>query len=86
MSPPDDLAAAVHRIGILTAFQGVARASPAETPLLRNTTESREREMRTPERFSISSAGRGSVQFGRSTTGADKSSSATLQRTRNLDR
>jgi hypothetical protein len=70
-------AATVHGVGILATLQRVAGAAPAEPPFLRSTTESREREIRTPERFSISSARRGSVQFGRSATGADKTSSAT---------
>ena len=67
----------VHGVGLLAALQGVARPAPAEPPFWRSTTDSREREMRTPERFSISFAKRGSVQFGRSATGCDKSSCAT---------
>src|SRR3954468_5120093 len=67
----------VHSVPILTSLQRVAGASPAEIPFLRRTTDSREREMRTPARFSISSARRGSVQFGRSATGPDGTSWAT---------
>ena len=48
----------VHGIGVLAAFQGVARTPPAEIPFFRSTTDSRDGEMRTPERFSISSAKR----------------------------
>src|SRR5215210_1132383 len=69
----------VHRVCVLAAFQGMARPSPAEIPLWRSTTDSREREMRTPARVSISSARRGSVQFGRSATGPDRTSSATAR-------
>src|SRR5215210_1471942 len=67
----------VHRVRVLAAFQGVARTPPAEIPFLRSTTDNREGEMRTPARVSISFARRGSVQFGRSATGPDKTSSAT---------
>ena len=77
LQQPPAQARAVHRVGILPALQRVARPPPAESPLCRSTTESREREMRRPERFSISTASRGSVQFGRSATGAASSSSAT---------
>ena len=59
----------VHGVRILAAFQRVAGSPPAKAPFFRSTTESREREMRTPARVSISSARRGSVQFGRSATG-----------------
>src|SRR5215203_1117119 len=69
----------VHRVRVLAAFQRVAGPSPTECPLWRSTTDSREEEMRTPERFSISSARRGSVQFGRSATGPDRTSSATAK-------
>lgn len=65
----------VHRV--LATSQRGAGPSPAEIPFWRSTTDSREREMRTPERFSIASARRGSVQFGRSATGPDRTSSAT---------
>src|SRR4051812_8374256 len=68
---------AVHRVRILAALQRVTRPPPAKPPFFRSTTESREREMRRPERCSISLAKRGSVQFGRFATGADRSSSAT---------
>src|SRR3954471_20688271 len=67
----------VHGIRILAAFQRVAGPAPAEIPFWRSTTDSREGEMRTPARFSISSARRGSAQSGRSATGADRTSSAT---------
>ena len=70
-------AGAVHGVRVLAAFQGVTGPSPAEIPLWRSTTDSREREMRMPERFSISSANRGSVQLGRSATGPDRTSSVT---------
>src|SRR5215218_3533271 len=70
---------AVHGVRILAAFQRVAGPSPAEVPFWRSTTESREIEMRTPARVSISSASRGSVQFGRSATGQDRTSSATAK-------
>src|SRR6185503_12949347 len=67
----------VHRIRILAAFQRVAGSPPAKAPFFLSTTDSREREMRTPARVSISSAKRGSVQFGRFATGPDRTSSAT---------
>src|SRR4051812_30937117 len=67
----------VHSVRVLAPLQGVARPSPAEIPFWRSTTDSREGEMRTPARVSISSAKRGSVQFGRSATGPDRTSSAT---------
>ena len=70
-------AGAIHGVCILAALQGVARPAPAEIPFWRSTTDSREREMRTPERFSISSASRGKVQLGRSATGPDSTASAT---------
>src|SRR3954454_23738508 len=69
----------VHGVGVLPTFQCVAGSPPAEIPFFRSTTESREREMRTPARVSISSARRGSVQFGRSATGPDRTSSATAR-------
>src|SRR3954466_2736011 len=67
----------VHGIRILAALQRVAGSPPAEAPFFLSTTDSREGEMRTPARVSISSAKRGSVQFGRSATGPDRTSSAT---------
>src|SRR5215211_7190817 len=67
----------IHSVPILTSLQRVAGPSPAEIPFWRSTTDSREGEMRRPARLSISSARRGSVQFGRSPTGLDKTSSAT---------
>src|SRR3954453_1325564 len=69
----------VHGIRILATLQRVAGPSPAEIPFWRSTTDSREQEIRTPERVSISSARRGSVQFGRSATGPDRTSSATAK-------
>src|SRR3954449_389202 len=69
----------VHGVRVLASLQRVAGASPAEAPFFLSTTESREREMRTPARVSISSARRGSVQFGRSATGPDRTSSATAR-------
>src|SRR3954469_8231152 len=70
-------AGAVHGVRVLAAFQRVAGPSPAKIPFWRSTTDNREQEMRTPERVSISSARRGNVQFGRSATGPDRTSSAT---------
>src|SRR4051794_15251888 len=69
----------VHGIRILAALQRVAGSPPAEAPFFLSTTDSREIEMRTPARLSISSAKRGSVQFGRSATGPDRTSSATAR-------
>src|SRR3954467_2112713 len=69
----------VHGVGVLPPLQRVAGSPPAEAPFFLSTTDSREREMRTPARVSISSANRGSVQFGRSATGADRTSSATAR-------
>src|SRR4051794_41930985 len=59
----------VHGIRVLAALQRVAGAPPAEAPFFLSTTDSREREMRTPERGSISSAKRRRVPFGRSPPG-----------------
>src|SRR5215210_8170646 len=67
----------VDGVGVLPTFQRVAGTPPAEAPFFLSTTDSREGEMRTPARISISSANRGSVQFGRSATGPDRTSSAT---------
>src|SRR5689334_25098525 len=67
----------IHGIRILATFQPVAGPSPAENPFWRSTTDSREGEIRTPDRVSISSATRGRVQFGRLATGPDKTSPAT---------
>ncbi|WP_262265708.1 hypothetical protein [Microvirga yunnanensis] len=72
-------AGAIHGVCILAALQGMARSAPAESPFWRSTTESREREMRTPERVSISSTSRDKVQLGRSATGPDSTSSATAR-------
>src|SRR5215210_4566012 len=69
----------VHGVGVLPTFQRVAGSPPAEAPFFLSTTDSREGEMRTPARISISSANRGSVQFGRSATGPDRTSSATAR-------
>ncbi len=48
-------ARAVDRIGVLPAFQRVARPAPGKAPFF-STTLSRDFEMRSPVRFSISSA------------------------------
>src|SRR5215207_4708244 len=72
-------AGAIYSVLILAAFQRVAGSPPAKAPFFLSTTESREREMRTPARVSSSSARRGSVQFGRSATGPDRTSSATAR-------
>src|SRR5215207_3382093 len=77
LEQPPAQARPVHRVRVLATSQRMAGPSPAEIPFWRSTTDSREREMRTPERFSIASARRGSVQFGRSATGPDRTSSAT---------
>src|SRR3954467_6031465 len=69
----------VHRVRVLASLQRVARTAPAESPLWRSITDSREQEMRTPARVSIASTNRGSVQFGRSATGPDRTSSATAR-------
>src|SRR3954469_24430967 len=58
-------AGAVNGIAVLPALQRVAGPTPGEAPFF-STTLSRDLEMRSPVRFSISSAKRGSVQFGRS--------------------
>src|SRR5215207_8740780 len=79
LEQPPAQARPVHRVRVLATSQRMAGPSPAEIPFWRSTTDSREREMRTPERFSISSARRGSVQFGRLATGPDKTSSATAR-------
>jgi hypothetical protein len=71
--------AAVDGVSVLTAVQRVPGAAPTKAPFLRSTTDSREGEMRTPERFSISSTKRGKVQFRRSATGADRTSCATAR-------
>jgi len=69
-------AGAVDRIGVLPALQGVPRPAPGKAPFF-STTLSRDFEMRFPVRFSISSAKRGSVQFGRSDTPGANTSSIT---------
>src|SRR3954465_110226 len=46
----------VHGVGVLPPLQRVAGSPPAEAPFFLSTTDSREREMRTPARVSISSA------------------------------
>src|SRR5215217_4524922 len=66
LEPLSAQARPVHRVPILASLQRVAGPSPAEIPFWRSTTDSREGEMRRPARLSISSARRGSVQFGRS--------------------
>src|SRR4051794_8413237 len=67
----------IHRLGVLSALQRVPGAAPTKIPFLRSTTESREREIRTSARCSISAAKRRNVQFVRFATGTDKTSSAT---------
>ena len=67
---------ALDRIGVLPALQRVPRPAPGEAPFF-STTLSRDFEMRSPVRFSISSARRGSVQFGRSDTPGANTSSIT---------
>src|SRR5260370_3617741 len=74
---------AVDRIAILPALQRVARPAPGKAPFF-STTLSRDFEMRSPVRFSISSVRRGSVQFGRSDTPVVSSSSITDKATRAL--
>src|ERR1700675_322953 len=69
-------AGAIDRVGVLPALQGVARPTPGKAPFF-STTLSRDFEMRLPVRFSISSARRGSVQFGRSDTPGANTSSIT---------
>src|SRR3954453_2499447 len=66
----------IHRLGVLSALR-VPGAAPTKIPFLRSTTESREREIRTSARCSISAAKRRNVQFVRFATGTDKTSSAT---------
>ncbi len=67
-------ARALDRSDTLPALQRVARPAPSKAPFF-STTLSRDFEMRSPVRFSISSAKRGKVQFGRSDTpGASRSS------------
>jgi hypothetical protein len=67
---------ALDRVGVLPDLQGVPRPTPGEAPFL-STTLSRDVEMRSPVRFSISSARRGKVQFGRSDTPGANTSSIT---------
>ena len=77
---------ALDRIGVLPALQRVPRpwafspracpVAPGEAPFF-STTLSRDVEMRSPVRFSISSAKRGKVQFGRSDTPGASTSSIT---------
>jgi len=69
-------AAAIDRVGVLPPLQGVPRPTPGKAPFF-STTLSRDFEMRLPVRFSISSARRGSVQFGRSDTPGANTSSIT---------
>ena len=69
-------AGALNRIGVLPAPQRVPRPPPGEAPFF-STTLSRDFEMRCPVRFSISSARRGSVQFGRSDIPGANTSSIT---------
>src|SRR5712691_40594 len=74
---------AVDRIGVLPTLQRVPRPTPGEAPFFR-TTLSRDVEMRSPVRFSISSAKRGKVQFGRSDTPGANSVSITDKAARAL--
>src|ERR671917_1502784 len=76
LEQPPAQARPVHRVRVLATSQPRAGPSPADIPFWRSTTDSREREMRTPERVSIASARRGRVPFGRSATGPDRPSSA----------
>src|SRR6266851_2483391 len=76
--------APVNRVGVLPPLQRVARPAPAEAPFLRSTTLSRDFEMRSPVRFSIASAKRGKVPFGRSETPGANTSSTTVNAARAL--
>jgi len=67
----------LNRFGDLPAFETVTGAPPSEAPFFLSTTLSRDLEMRTPVRFSISSCRRGNVQFGRFSTGHVNTSVAT---------
>ena len=69
-------AGALDRVGVLPALQGVPWPTPGKAPFF-STTLSRDFEIRLPVRFSISSARRGSVQFGRSDTPGTNTSSIT---------
>jgi hypothetical protein len=70
-------AGAIDGIGVLAPFQRVPRSPPAKAPFLRITTLSRDFEIRSPVRVSISSCSRGSVQLGRSAIGADSTAETT---------
>src|SRR5512144_2664830 len=70
-------AGAVDGNGVLPPLQRVPWPPPAEAPFLRITTLSRDFEIRSPVRASISSCSRGSVQFGRSATGPDSTAATT---------
>jgi len=63
--------------GVLPPLQSVPWPPPAEAPFLRITTLSRDFEIRSPVRVSISSCSRGSVQLGRSAIGADSTAETT---------
>ncbi len=76
-------ARALDRSDTLPALQRVARPAPSKAPFF-STTLSRDFEMRSPVRFSISSARRGKVQFGRSDTSGASSSSITDKAARAL--
>ncbi len=69
----------VNLVCALKAPQRVPGAPEAEPPFLRSTLESCEREMLRPSHRAISPARRDNVQFGRSSTGADRSGTATLR-------
>ncbi len=68
---------AVNGNGVLPPLQRVPRSPPAIAPFLRITTLSRDFEIRSPVRASISSCRRGNVQFGRSDTAPDSTSATT---------
>jgi len=69
-------AGAINRIGILPSRQRVPGSSPDEAPFF-STTLSRDCEIRSPVRRSISSCRRGRVQFGRSAISGAKTCSIT---------
>jgi len=73
-----------NRLSVLPPLQRVPWPAPCEPPFLRITTLSRDFEMRSPVRLSISSAKRGKVQFGRSDTPGANTSSTTDKAARAL--
>jgi hypothetical protein len=70
-------AGAVDGDGVLPSLQRVPGPPPAEAPFLRITTLSRDFEIHSPVRASISSCNRGSVQFGRSETSSASTAETT---------